>query len=153
MSSGGQDLRMPLTGGTKMPTDDSKGSAQRSLRKSQSMAEVGPAPSYSKLKATGPKISDMTPGVGDTNLMPKVGSMMDEKIKNDPLVRFLKEAQSLEDNKDSMPKGTKEPEKTLADPEPTSEMKSSGADGQKVLNKLFSNTSGIRKKFEQKMKK
>lgn len=72
-STAGQDLRAPILGGTKLPTDDSKGFAQKKLN--QSSAEVGPIPQPKKIAS--------------------IGDPMDP-IKTDPLVVWLKHAQQLE---------------------------------------------------------
>lgn len=73
-SMAGQDLRTPVLGGTKLPTDDSKGFAQKKLN--QSSAEVGP--------------------------MPKFGELMDP-IKTDPLVVWLKHAKQFEPKLETSP--------------------------------------------------
>ena len=85
----GQDLRLPVMGGTKFPTKDSLAGPKSLLTKSLGKTEVGPAPSLSSLNPTGPGIKDIAPvPPGAPNLMPKVGS--DMNIENDPLVQYLK---------------------------------------------------------------
>lgn len=79
-SSAGQDLRTPMLGGTKMPTDDSRGAAQKRL--SQSSAEVGPMPSPAKIAATGDPMSQIT---------------------TDPLMVWLKHAQKNEPKPEPYP--------------------------------------------------
>lgn len=73
-SMAGQDLRTPVLGGTKLPTDDSKGFAQKKLN--QSSAEVGP--------------------------MPKIGGIMGQ-IETDPLVVWLKHANQYEPKLETSP--------------------------------------------------
>jgi hypothetical protein len=89
-SGAGQDLRLPVLGGTKFPTMDSKALPMQRLRSSQKAAEVGPAPTPKKLRPKGPSM--------------KLGSPMG----TDPLVQYLQkraEAGALEDNAEDMPLG------------------------------------------------
>lgn len=96
-SLGGQDLRKPLMGGTKLPTDDSKGAAKKRLNASS--AEVGPIMPF-----------------------PKYGEPMDP-VSTDPLVIFLrKEAMALDDNESAMPKGDEVKPLSSEDPLPTAYM-------------------------------
>ena len=83
MSKAGQDLRLPITGGTKFPTEDSKSQASKHLQ--QSRAEVGPMPRFNQRTK------------GETLLTPKFASVdaLMDPVRNDPLVRYLqKEAAS-----------------------------------------------------------
>jgi len=79
-SVGGQDLRSPMTGGTKLPTDDSKGAAKSLL--SASKADVGPMPK-----------GDQSVTLDAISPVPKpkwasAGGNMDP-VKNDPLLKYL----------------------------------------------------------------
>jgi len=112
----GQDLRGAK--GLQLPTDDSKVFANSNLNKSQTAAEVGPAPSLGQLKPKGPTIqSQATRGISTRGGLPKMASLTGEtmaNIQNDPLVQYLqKHAQELEDNLDNMPK--QKSEEPLAD--------------------------------------
>jgi len=111
MSMGGQDLRMPILGGIKMPTDDSKKGATKLLNASQSSAEVGPSPAPNALAA--PKAPTMTTAPGA--ITTKVG----EDMSNDPLMQYLqKGAMELEDNRKKMILGDEVPTLTREDPMP-----------------------------------
>jgi hypothetical protein len=96
-SMAGQDLR-----GQKgmFPTDDSKQPAAALLNKSQKAAEVGPAPSFSKISPKGPSAAMLAP----MPAMPKLaGVPMHTLIEDDPLVQYLqKHAEVLEDNANKM---------------------------------------------------
>jgi len=146
-SAPGQDLRLPVMGGTKFPTGDSIEYAKSLLDQSQRSAEVGSAPSINRLKPPGPKIKDIVPGVkGTKNLMPKLGEAMD------PLVQYLaKQAQPVADNEDSVPKGKEvapvAAEDPTADSKDVSRAKSDQSD---ALSEYFDAKKGVRKKYEDK---
>jgi len=97
---GGQDLRSfkPMAGS--FPTDDSKGHANKMLNQSQNAAEVGPNPAFTTLKPKGPKLQDITVKMpSPKGSLPKIGSaggIMDEKIKNDPLIQYIRKEAGLE---------------------------------------------------------
>lgn len=137
-SMAGQDLRTPLMGGTKMPTDDSKSFAQKQLSKHQSIG----VPKV-------PKTTDITSVIprspGSINLMPKVGE--DMSIKNDPLVQYLaKQAMSLEDNEADMETGKGEQEIASAPPEMPSEHANKGVSNfESYVAQAFSRKSSKRK--------
>ena len=92
-SEAGQDLRVPVMGGGKFPTGDSKGLATSLLNQGRSATEVGPSPDANQLGKTGPKIKDMVPSYGTTKGdLPdfnKKGSIM-SSLMNDPLIQYLK---------------------------------------------------------------
>lgn len=95
----GQDLRLPVLGGTKFPTQDSLDLPKKLLSTSQNIAEVGPNPSSKKLQATGPKVSDIVPNTGGRNVMPKLASL--DEYSSDPLISYLKmkdESRTLNSN-------------------------------------------------------
>lgn len=79
----GQDLRMPIMGGTKFPTKDSLSKSIKRFKSSSS--EVGPNPSMSQLSPQGPKIKDQVPTFGK-DVMPKLA----EVYREDPLVSYLR---------------------------------------------------------------
>lgn len=122
-SQSGQDLRSPLMGGTKMPTDDSKSFAKKQLSKHQSVG-VPAVPKTTDITSTIPK------SPGSINLMPKVSA--DMGIKNDPLVQYLarqekeKRAMMLEDNEPAMPTGKSEKEQVSAPPDMPNQQASKG---------------------------
>ena len=142
-SLAGQDLRAPLAGGTKMPTDDSKGPAENLLERSQTSAEVGPSPSLGQLNPRGPSIQDLAVKMPSTKgSLPKLGSQemnLKDKIANDPLVRYLqKEGMQLEVNLDEMPKGQEEEELSAAPPQVPKEFAARALHQQDdLLAKLF----------------
>ncbi len=94
-SPAGQDLRLPIMGGTKFPTKDSLAGAKSLLTKSIGKFEVGPTPSLSSLSPSAPTIPEVAAvPQGAQNLMPKVGS--DMHIETEPLVQHLnKQAEDL----------------------------------------------------------
>lgn len=123
-SGAGQDLRMPVLGGTRFPTDDSKSFAKQQLKSSQKVSEVGPTPSPKQLRPKGPSL--------------KLGAAM----SNDPLIKYLKkEAAALDDNLGSMPKGKEETEVASECPMPKGELTSQPARDKSQLGKLFDNPS------------
>lgn len=97
---GGQDLRSfkPVAG--TFPTDDSKGHANKLLNQSQNAAEVGPNPAFTTLKPKGPTLQDVSVKMpSPKGSLPKIGSaggIMDEKIKNDPLVQYIRKEAGLD---------------------------------------------------------
>lgn len=123
-SEAGQDLRLPVMGGTKFPTLDSKSVPMQRLRTSQKAAEVGPVPSQKKLAPKGPSL--------------KLGAVMSD----DPLIQYLKKrAAALEDNLEDMPTGP--PEEAVADgcPAPKGELRSQPARDKSMLGGLFDHPS------------
>jgi hypothetical protein len=142
-SMAGQDLRVPAMGGTKMPTDDSKGAASKTLQ--QSSAEVGPMPSFSgTIKKMAFRSGDMDP-------------MLD-----DPLVIYLKKhAQEeseltatglLASNLDSMPPEKEVHELSSLPPEaPVQLVQKAKTENKDTIADLFSSAStSVRKKYEDK---
>lgn len=131
-SSPGQDLRMPLTGGTKMPTDDSKTFANKLLSQSKSSAEVGPVASAKKLPGSSVRVRDF---------IPKFGADM-----SDPLIDYLKKQaaeKKLEDNEKDQRKG-----EAVAETKPQVELTSDDSDHEfeggvsqyhSAVKKLFTN--------------
>jgi hypothetical protein len=123
-SSAGQDLRMPVLGGTKFPTDDSKSFAKQQLKSSQNVSEVGPVPSPKQLRPKGPTM--------------KLGAAMSE----DPLIQYLrKEAAPLDDNLTDMPTGKEEVEVTSECPMPKGDLHSQPARDKSQLGELFDHPS------------
>ena len=112
-SQAGQDLRMPVMGGVKFPTDDSKSFSKGLLAKSKGSTEVGPTPSPKSLVPTGPSVASVT-GT-QSSVMPKIGA--DMSIENDPFIRYLKkEGMQLDDNADSMSTSSGATERVSHDP-------------------------------------
>ena len=123
-SGAGQDLRMPVLGGTRFPTDDSKSFAKQQLKASQKVSEVGPVPSPKQLRPKGPSL--------------KLGAAMSD----DPLIQYLrKEAAALEDNLSSMPTGKEEAEAASECPMPKGELHSQPARDKSQLGELFDHPS------------
>ena len=122
-SSAGQDLRMPILGGTRFPTDDSKSFAKKQLKASQKVSEVGPTPSPKQLRPKGPSL--------------KLGAAMSD----DPLIQYLKEAAVLEDNLTDMPTGKEEVEVASECPMPKGDLHSQPARDKSQLGELFDNPS------------
>jgi len=152
-SVGGQDLRLPITGGMKFPTDDSKGFARKNLEEAQGKAEVGPAPLMAKLKPKGPTIQDIAPkpSTSTAGSLPKIGHAM----QNDPLIQYLrKQAMKVEDNHDAVPQLQSESPEDPGDgqdPMPSTEQERLGVNPhQEYLRKMFSTRKGFQQKYEQK---
>lgn len=158
-SAPGQDLRLPITGGMKFPTDDSKSFAKKNLEEAQGKAEVGPAPLMEKLKPKGPTVQDIAakPSNSTAGSLPKIGSVM----LHDPLIKFLREdhlkkvAAQVENNlKDSVkdaPQEKKEDPGDGQDPTPPPKLETEGVNPHRqYLEKIFSNKSGIRKRYDQR---
>ena len=149
----GQDLRLPITGGTKFPTDDSKSFAEKNLQESQGKAEVGPAPLMAKLKPKGPSVQDIAPkpSTSTAGSLPKIGHAM----YNDPLIQYLrKQAMKVEDNHDAVPtqkSETPEDPGDGQDPTMSPEQERLGVNPhEEYLRSLFDNTGGMRQKYKQK---
>ena len=130
-SQPGQDLRMPVMGGTKFPTSDSTQPASQKLN--QSSAEVGAMPPS---MSRGAKLDDVVAAP-----KPKWASTGDpmDPMMDDPLVLFLKKAadepakepppltglvegDQLKDNIDSMPLGKEVHELSSLPPGATTRM-------------------------------
>ena len=123
-SGAGQDLRLPILGGTKFPTMDSKSLPMQRLRSSQKAAEVGPVPSQKKLAPKGPSM--------------KLGAAMSD----DPLIQYLrKEAAALEDNLSDMPTGQDEKGVTSECPMPKGDLHCQPAKDKSQLGELFDHPS------------
>ena len=154
-SGAGQDLRSPVSGGTKFPTDDSKAFANSLLRQGQRSAETMSRPSGPSIHAIASHSSSAKAGS-----LPKLGSVAD-----DPLIQYLrKHAQDkyeevgpvvdsdgrtcgkdwpkgerayttgeLDQNRDAMPKGKEEFELTSQPPIPTDRMTEIGIEPWRVL--------------------
>lgn len=133
-SDAGQDLRTPIMGGTKFPTNDSKSFAKKQLQQSQGVAT--------------PKLAPTAP------IVPKVGISMSkagEVMSNDPLMRYLKKtAMELKDNLSAMPTSPEVSEKTTEPPGPDKEMTHS--EWKATVLRLFDNKKGIKKKNTEKIK-
>jgi len=147
----GQDLRLPITGGTKFPTKDSIAGAQKLLNQSKGRTEVGPSPKMTQIKPTGPTIQQIAPKTSPSTAgsIPKLGGKM--SIQNDPLVKYLKkQAAELEDNKADMPLGKQEPELSTEDPKPDEQSKDRMRVGMALLSQLFQHTGAVRAKCHEK---
>ena len=140
-SLGGQDLRLPMMGGTKFPTDDSKQTAAELLDRSRTAAEVGPAPTVLQLKPQGPKLKEVAVKMPSSQgSLPQIGeSKLAQVIRNDPLVQYLKkEAELLPTNLDEMLEGDPALEQASAPPQVTKEFARRALDQQDdILDKLF----------------
>lgn len=151
-SDPGQDLRLPVMGGTKFPTHDSVGAASKKLQ--QSSAEVGPqpAPTYSmmgKMKKAEPG-DDMDPMMDDP-LVQYLKKTAADEAKEQPPLTGLVEGSELKDNLPDMPLGKEEHELTSMCPCPTPRMESHGKSEVKATTgELFSNSQATRKKFDDK---
>lgn len=128
----GADLRLPVMGGTKFPTNDSLASAKQTLKEHQDVA---------KPKMVRPT---MQPVYGVN--MPKFGSA----FAGDPLVQYLKKtAAQVEDNEEDMKTGPVEKERVDHEPEFQRDTKTH-SEWRQQLNELFSNKSGIKAKYTDK---
>jgi hypothetical protein len=133
-SMSGSDLRLPVMGGTKFPTQDSIQPAKSKLKETQAVGN--PKPVRPKFKTT---------DFGTA----KVGEAMD--ISQDPLVQYLKkQATVLEDNESAMELGT--PEEALADKTECAydDNKKRTADWRGGLTSSFQNKKGVTDKFMEK---
>ena len=129
-SQSGADLRIPLMGGTKFPTNDSLAEARKKLKEHQDVA---------KPKMVRPV---MQPVYGVS--MPKTGSA----FANDPLVQYLKKtAQKVEDNEDDMKTGPVVEERVDHGDLGFQRDTQTHSEWRQQLNELFSNKSGITKKY------
>src|SRR5688572_10249148 len=128
-SQAGQDLRLPAMGGTKFPTDDSKGVAAQQLKRS--MAEVGPMMPLGQ----GPSLDDVVAAPKPRMKWASIGDSMDPLL-TDPLMLYLKKEAAeakepppltglvgdngqLKDNESFMPLGKAIEELVSQAPEPT----------------------------------
>lgn len=144
-SMAGQDLRSPMLGGVKMPTDDSKQTAADLLERSQKSADVGPAPTALQLKPQGPKLKEVAVKMpSNQGSLPEIGQpKVATAIQNDPLVQFLKkEAMQLDTNFDEMLRGEPEKEQASAPPQVTKEYAKRALSQQDdFLERMFSDYS------------
>lgn len=166
-SDAGQDLRTPIMGGTKFPTNDSKAYARKQFQMSN--AEVGPVQPSNK----GAKIEDLVPKFKTSackkmapyqqtrkgrrpirahNLVKKADDYMDP-ILTDPLVRHLKKVAAegpVDDNLTNMPIAGREPELASDCPCPTKDMDSKGDASKKETESHFDNSGAVEDKFRDK---
>jgi hypothetical protein len=153
-SAGGQDLRLPVMGGTKFPTQDSIRPAKKQLQRSS--AEVGPQPAstYSeigKMKKVAASGDDMDPMLDDPLVLFLKKAAVEETAKEQPPLTGLVEGSKLEDNLGNMPLGEEEQEATSQPPCPTPRMAARGhSQVSATTGELFSNSKTTRKKFEDK---
>jgi hypothetical protein len=146
-SGSGQDLRTPVFGGTKFPTDDSKQYAQGLLTKSQKslvnpkLAEVGAYmndPLVQYLKKQAEAMVEVGPDRRTAGLNWSKGYRPHDKGE-------------LEYNEDDMPKGKEEFEMTSEPPVPTARMEEQGIDRWRgTLHQLFDSTTPPRRKLYEK---
>lgn len=139
-SQSGADLRLPVMGGTKFPTNDSLSEAKKTLKEHQDVA---------KPKMERPVVQPVY-GVN----MPKLGSAFSE----DPLVQYLKKTAEaskvdsegkLSTNEKDMKTGPEEKELASDLPEPPQGKKVT-SQWRSQLNELFSNKEGIADKYTDK---
>jgi hypothetical protein len=151
-SDSGQDLRLPVMGGTKFPTHDSVNSASRRLN--QSSAEVGPQPqpTYSmtgkmkkvKIAASG----DIMDPMMDDPLVQYLKKTAKDEAKEQPPLTGLVEGSELKDNLSDMPRGTEEFEQASQSPDPTKRMIPETPCT--LMRELFTNAQTMRKKLYEK---
>jgi hypothetical protein len=166
-SDAGQDLRAPILGGTKFPTNDSKAYAKKQFELSS--AEVGPVQPSQR----GAKLQDLVPKfkaaackkmapyqqsrkgrrpIRAHNLVKKAGDPMDP-IMTDPLVQYLKKEAAegkVDDNLSDLPVGSPEPELASDYPCPPKEMADKSDASVKDTQALFDNTGAVEDKFLKK---
>lgn len=139
----GMDGRSFSARTTNFPTKDSTSFANKQLQQSQAVAK--PAP----IKPIG--LKDVVPKMpSNTGTLPKLGEADMERIKNDPLVQYLKQkhAEELQDNEDGMKTDAETP--TMAESYVGPDQAIEGVvDTTKYLNKLFEHKE-FRKKFVDK---
>lgn len=145
-SDSGQDLRLPIMGGMKFPTNDSKKGPTSALTSSQSVGKSTPGGDL-----PGPSIQDITPKISPSTAgsLPKIGHDM----RNDPLIQYLrKQAQPVETNENEVPpEKVMEPEITSQQPQPATEDVRRGLDAYHAcLENKFTDRKGIRKKYTDK---
>jgi len=172
-SGAGQDLRHPVMGGTRFPTEDSKLFATSQLRQGQKAVETMTRPSGPSINAIAAHSSSAKAGS-----LPKLGSATD-----DPLIAYLrKHAQEkyeaagpvvagdertcgkdwpkgkreyttgeFEQNRDDMPRGKEEFELTSQPPIPTDRMAEVGIEPWRVmLREMFDTKTPPRDKLYHK---
>jgi hypothetical protein len=145
-SDSGQDLRLPILGGTKFPTNDSKKSSMQNLNASQAVSQARPGGDL-----PGPSIQDVTPKISPSTAgsLPKIGHDM----RDDPLIQYLrKQAQPVETNENEVPpEKIMEPEITSQQPQPATEDVKRGLDAYHAcLENKFTDRKGIRQKYTDK---
>jgi hypothetical protein len=149
-SDAGQDMRLPVMGGTKFPTHDSIGAANKKLQ--QSSAEVGPqpAPTYSMMgKMKKAWIGDpMDPMTDDPLVLFLKKAAVQETAKEQPPLTGLVDGSVLENNHADMPLGKEEHELTSLPPEPTKGMIPKTPC--EVVEDHFDNAQTMRKKLYEK---
>lgn len=124
-SEPGQDLRLPVMGGTKFPTQDSIKPAKKQLQRSS--AEVGPqpAPTYSmmgRMKKVAALGDDMDPMNDDPLVLFLKRAKVEEDAKEQPPLTDLLEGSALKTNLPNMPLGIEDYEQASLPPEPTKRM-------------------------------
>jgi hypothetical protein len=141
--STGRDNRQPFAGGTRMPTLDSKSAANRLHNESTSNAEIGPAPNMGETDKTGintlhSQAVKMPSPIGS---LPKLGSAMNDRLRDDPLVQYLKKhAAIIEDNLSKMPLGEEEFEMQSEPPDfSNSQAEEKIKEQDDLLRELFTN--------------
>lgn len=149
-SQAGQDLRLPVMGGTKFPTGDSLSAANKRL--SQSSAEVGPqpAPTYSMMGKMKKAVrgDSMDPMTDDPLVLFLKKAAVEEDSKDPPPLTGLVEGSSLKDNLPDMPRGKEEVEQVSKPPGPTAKMiPKTPCD---YVKEHFSNAQTMRKKLYEK---
>ena len=149
-SQPGQDLRLPVMGGTKFPTQDSVDAASKKLQ--QSSAEVGPqpAPTYSMMGKKAALGDAMDPMIDDP-LVQYLEKISKDEAKEQPPLTGLVEGSKLDDNLPNMPLGKEENEMASLPSCPTLRMRrDSKTDVREATDELFSNSQATRKKFDDK---
>lgn len=159
-SQSGADLRLPLMGGTKFPTQDSLAYSKKLLKKHQDNASFD---------GSSPSIKDTVPNYSSkTDIMPKTGADMSK----DPLIRYLQKqaaestgsvgkwskgnrkidkAELITSSEFTAPKGDAEEAKTDEDPTPGNKSfpdEKGVSDWHRYMARMFSHKPT--RKFEEK---
>jgi len=145
-SDSGQDLRLPILGGIKFPTNDSKKGPMSNLASSQAVSQAQPSKDL-----PGPTVQDIAPRISPSTAgsLPKIGHDM----RDDPLSQYLrKQAQPVETNEDEVPpEKIVEPEITSQQPQPATEDVRRGLDAYHAcLENKFTDRKGTRQKHTDK---
>jgi hypothetical protein len=135
-SQSGADLRLPVMGGTKFPTNDSLSQSKQKLREHQNVGRP---------KMIQPVMQPVT-GVS----MPKLSS----EYAADPLVQYLRKTAApqkdgpVEDNKEKMITGPEEKPLVSADPQESPRGDKTHNEWRSMLEEHFANRPGITGKYK-----
>lgn len=142
-SLAGQDLRIPVMGGTQFPTQDSLQYSKSLLQKGRNAMEMSSSSNPNQLGKSGPTTKDITPNLGTTkgDLPQFKGASMD-KIANDPLVQYLKKQAQDSPSELGLDSVGMDPPKSSPDASFSEEMYNSFRQHhQDTLKKLFENSA------------